>query len=172
MELPFELSFGLIAGKVVWIDGRIYWQSSWGLGRSCRRTGRPWGASCAFVCRFDPKQDAIDAMCLFDDRICRRRIAIWFACLPPPVFLSVCPNGCCLIAAGSATDIVDSQSFWTFSTRKIAFCYRFGRCRLRCSDFCFSLPAMSKWTLDRSRHQHPLTVYVWCNGTRTESAEK
>ena len=31
---------------VVWIDGRIYWQSSWGLCRSCRRTGRPCWASC------------------------------------------------------------------------------------------------------------------------------
>ena len=29
---------------------QIYWQSSWGLGRSCRRTGRPCWASCAAVC--------------------------------------------------------------------------------------------------------------------------
>ena len=29
-------------------------------------------------------------MCLFEGRICRRRIAIWFACIPPPVFGSVC----------------------------------------------------------------------------------
>ena len=29
-----------------------------------------------------------------------------------------------------------------------------------------------KWTMDRFRHQHPLTVYDWCKGTRTESVEK
>ena len=26
---------------VVCIDGRFYWQYSWGLGISCQRTGRP-----------------------------------------------------------------------------------------------------------------------------------
>ena len=31
------------------------------------------------------------------------------------------PNGSCLFAAGSPTDTVDGQSFWTFSTRQIAF---------------------------------------------------
>ena len=55
---------------------------------------------------------------------------------------------------------------------KSPFWWRSGRCRQCCSDFCFSVPAISKWTLDWSRHQQPLTVYDWCNGTRTESAEK
>ena len=32
----------------------------------------------------------MDAICLFDDRIYRRRIDILFACLPPPVIGSVC----------------------------------------------------------------------------------
>ena len=35
MELPFELSFGLISGQTYWwwceCVGRIYWQSSFGL---------------------------------------------------------------------------------------------------------------------------------------------
>ena len=31
------------------------------------------------------------------------------------------PNRSCLFAAGSPTDTVDSQNFWTFSTRQIAF---------------------------------------------------
>ena len=68
---------------------RIYWQSSWSLGRSCRRNGRTCWASCAIVCRLGPYQAAIDAICLFDGRICRRRIAIWFVCTPAPVFGSV-----------------------------------------------------------------------------------
>ena len=51
---------------VVWIDGRIYWQSSWGLCWSCRRTRRPCLASCAAVCIIGRYQTAIDAMCLFD----------------------------------------------------------------------------------------------------------
>ena len=38
----------LYALVVVCIDGRIYWQSSLGLGRSYRPTGRPCWASCAF----------------------------------------------------------------------------------------------------------------------------
>ena len=33
-------------------------------------------------------------MCVFDGRISRRRIAIWFACLPPPVFGSVWLDRC------------------------------------------------------------------------------
>ena len=40
---------------------------------------------CSFY-SLDPYQDAIDAICLFDGRIRRRWIAIWLACLPPPVF--------------------------------------------------------------------------------------
>ena len=75
---------------MVKIDGRIYWQSSSGIGRSCRRTGRPCWASCAVVCRVGPLQAAIDAICLFDGLICRRRIANWLARLPPTVFESVC----------------------------------------------------------------------------------
>ena len=55
---------------------------------------------------------------------------------------------------------------------KSPFWWRSGRCRLCCSDFCFSVPAISRWTLDRSRHQYPLTVYDWCKWTRMESAEK
>ena len=31
------------------------------------------------------------------------------------------PNGSCLFTAGSPTDNVDSQNFWTFFTRQIAF---------------------------------------------------
>ena len=64
-------------------------QSFWGLRRCCRLTGRPWLACCAVVCRLGTYQATIDAICLFDGRICRRRIAIWFACLLPPGFLSV-----------------------------------------------------------------------------------
>ena len=43
------------------------------------RDGEPdanWWASYADLCRFGPQQAAIDATCLFDGRISRRRIAI------------------------------------------------------------------------------------------------
>ena len=50
--------------------------------------------------------------------------------------------------------------------------WRSGRCRHCCSDFCFSVPAILNCSLDRSRHLHPLTVFDFCNGTRTESSEE
>ena len=40
-------------------------------------------------------------------------ISKWSQCLGP--------NGSCLFAAGSPTDTVDSQNFWAFSTRQIAY---------------------------------------------------
>ena len=54
------------------------------------------------------------------------------------------PNGSCLFTAGSPPDTVDSQNVCTFSTRQIAFWWRSDRCRHCCSDFCFSVPAISK----------------------------
>ena len=41
---------------------------------SANRT--PLSSELCVFCRLGPYQAAIDAICLFDDRICRRRIAI------------------------------------------------------------------------------------------------
>ena len=59
-------------------------------------------------------------MCMFDDRICRRRIAIWVACLPPPVFFVGLFRSLSISSVGFsrrfpsrslASDLVDAGSF-------------------------------------------------------------
>ena len=59
------------------------------------------------------------------------------------------PNWHCLFGDELPADIVDSQNFWTFSTRQIAFLLASRWWRKCCSVFWISVPATSKWTLDR-----------------------
>ena len=67
------------------------------------------------------------------------------------------PNGSSLFAAGSSTDTVDSQNSTLHV--KSPFWWRSRRYRHYCSDFCLNVPAISKRSLDRTRHLHQLTVY-------------